>query len=440
MGESVRFLRHPFAAVIALGAVTFALAPLSVAPSLTAASESTQAQAPSAAASYESPGPAVSLPSAPVAGTTEVLFPSTATAPGGQVPFALVDAYDRAVLASPTQCHLTVSLLSAIGQVESGNLAGETLDAHSRATPPVLGPLPDHAGRGALPDTDGGLWDESSTWDRGVGPMQLIPAAWRTAAVDLDGDGIRDPQDVYDAAGAAMVHLCSGGRDLATPAGLRAAVLDYHPTDAFLRLVLSWKRHFDTHPLMETTSGLDFLSLASAVALAPYAPQDVVRTAGLTPAPVAPTTELARPASTATSSPITTEPGKPAATPATPTADPAADPTAPAQATPTGAPPTVAPGTPSETQPGAPASSTAPAAPKPPPSSQPSDPTPSPVCPTLPPEATATPGATDPALPATQAPAPADGATPGTPEITVPPGCPPLPTITPTAPVSPAAP
>ncbi len=44
----------------------------------------------------------------------------------------LVDAYTLAVALAPTECNLSLSLLAAIGQVESGNLAGQRID---RGTP-----------------------------------------------------------------------------------------------------------------------------------------------------------------------------------------------------------------------------------------------------------------------------------------------------------------
>jgi len=161
----------------------------------------------------------------------------------------LVDAYWLAVSASPLQCHLTVSLLAAIGQVESGNLAGHQLDADNRVVPEILGPVLDGKKYDAIRDTDDGELDHNRLWDRAVGPMQFVPSSWRVAGVDLDGDGRRDPQDIDDAAGTAMVYLCSGGRDLASPAALREAVLSYNHSASYVELVLAWKTFFDRNPL-----------------------------------------------------------------------------------------------------------------------------------------------------------------------------------------------
>ncbi len=170
-----------------------------------------------------------------------------AASAGTSVSSVVLAAYRRAAEAVPDSCHLEVSLLAAIGQVESGNLAGRDIDTKHRATPAVLGPLLDGNPYSAIRDTDDGLYDDDSTWDRAVGPMQFIPSTWIRFGVDLDGDGVRDPQDMEDAAGSAAAYLCFGGRDLATESGLRAAILSYNHSVDYLALVLSWKEQFDVN-------------------------------------------------------------------------------------------------------------------------------------------------------------------------------------------------
>jgi hypothetical protein len=179
----------------------------------------------------------------------------------------LVDAYSLAVALAPTECHLSVSLLAAIGQVESGNLAGQRIDAQHRVVPGVLGPVLDGSDYAAIPDTDNGRWDGHRTWDRALGPLQLLPASWRVAGMDADGDGRRDPQNVYDAAGAAMVYLCDGGRDLGTRKGLEEAVLAYNHSRDYLRLVLAWKTVFDA---------ADVTGLGSTPPLGAWAAQSIL--------------------------------------------------------------------------------------------------------------------------------------------------------------------
>ena len=161
------------------------------------------------------------------------------------VPDTVLAAYSLASAVAPARCHLPVTLLMAVGQVESGNLAGVRLDRSHRPDPPIVGRALDGKGAPMVPDTDAGEWDGDAHWDHAVGPMRLLPSAWRVAGVDLDGDGRRDPQDVYDAAGAVMVYLCSGSRDLATPEGVRGALLGFNHSPAYLRVVLRWMAAFD---------------------------------------------------------------------------------------------------------------------------------------------------------------------------------------------------
>ena len=95
----------------------------------------------------------------------------------------VLTAYQVAASVAPQSCNLEVSLLAAIGQVESGNLAGRRLDSDHRPVPPVLGPvLNGSGGFAAIADTDGGEWDGDRVWDRAVGPLQFIPSSWQLAA------------------------------------------------------------------------------------------------------------------------------------------------------------------------------------------------------------------------------------------------------------------
>ena len=173
-----------------------------------------------------------------------------------------------------------MSLLAAIGQVESGNLANRSIDANHRAVPAVLGPVLNGHDVQAIADTDNGRWDGNKVWDRAIGPLQLIPASWRVVGLDMDGDGQRDPQNVYDAAGSAMTYLCSNGRDLATPKGLNEAVLAYNNSEKYLQLVLEWKTAFDAADI----TGLESESAPTAWAAPSIAPQPLPAGSAAAPA------------------------------------------------------------------------------------------------------------------------------------------------------------
>jgi Transglycosylase SLT domain len=188
------------------------------------------------------PGGAVAAEALPPA-----LHIATTTALGHQVADAgiahvLLDAYRSAAGRVPSSCQLPVSLLAAIGEVESGSLVGRSIDAHHRTF--VLGPVLNGNGFAAIADTDNGRLDGDSRWDRAMGPMQFVPSTWKTFGVDGDGDGVADPQNIYDAAASAAGYLCYGGRDLSQPAMLSAAILSYNHSSAYERLVLTYQQRY----------------------------------------------------------------------------------------------------------------------------------------------------------------------------------------------------
>lgn len=161
------------------------------------------------------------------------------------IPAAALAAYHRAanlLQTSDPGCGLDWALLGAIGRVESNHarFGGNALDDRGIARPGIIGIALDGSGGTArILDTDGGVWDRDSVYDRAVGPMQFIPGTWRAVGADGDGDGVRNPQDLSDAATAAGVYLCSGHSDLRRPADAYSAVLRYNHSDAYAQTVLS---------------------------------------------------------------------------------------------------------------------------------------------------------------------------------------------------------
>jgi hypothetical protein len=69
--------------------------------------------------------------------------------------------------------------------------------------------------------------------------MQFIPSTWSVVGVDADGDGVRNPQDVDDAALGTAVYLCSGSDDLGTDQGRQSAVFRYNHSQSYVDLVLA---------------------------------------------------------------------------------------------------------------------------------------------------------------------------------------------------------
>lgn len=166
-------------------------------------------------------------------------------AAGGSIPGPAFAAYQRAATAlhhAKQACRIDWELIAAIGMVESnhGRFGGSALDVKGVARPAIIGPELDGAGAVArVVDTDQGLYDHDTAFDRAVGPMQFLPGTWNTINADGDGDNRRDPQDIDDAALATGAYLCAGGEDLTTEAGQRAAVFRYNNSRAYVDAVMS---------------------------------------------------------------------------------------------------------------------------------------------------------------------------------------------------------
>ncbi|MDO5032833.1 hypothetical protein [Corynebacterium sp.] len=157
-------------------------------------------------------------------------------------------AYGNAELIARTSwpnCNLRWNTLAGIGWVETrhGTYNGSFvkrshLDENGYPDPPIIGiPLDGTNGTERILDTDGGELDGDAEFDRAVGPMQFITKSWEFLGRDANGDGVADPNQIDDAALGAAALLCFGDRDLSTPEGWRAAVLNYNQSEDYLRKV-----------------------------------------------------------------------------------------------------------------------------------------------------------------------------------------------------------
>jgi membrane-bound lytic murein transglycosylase B len=197
-------------------------------------------------ASVSAPG--VIAPGVPAGAADSVL----ASASTNGIPSAALAAYQRAaqvINAADPSCHIDWTLIAAIGRVESdhGRYGGNTLTAKGVSSPGIYGiPLDGSNGTSKISDTDAGEIDDDPVFDRAVGPMQFIPSTWSVVGVDGDGDGVRNPQDIDDAALATAVYLCSGDEDLSTASGQQAAVYRYNHSQKYVDLVLSIMRAYST--------------------------------------------------------------------------------------------------------------------------------------------------------------------------------------------------
>jgi membrane-bound lytic murein transglycosylase B len=168
---------------------------------------------------------------------------------GAGMRLVVLDALWKAALVESERrpgCSLTWDLLAGISRVESrhGTFGGATVDRDGDAVPRILGPALDGVAFALITDSDGGRYDNDLVYDRAVGPMQFIPSSWALFGEDADGDGIDDPNNIYDATLAAAEHLCRGGWDVSTPEGRAGALFSYNQSEPYRASVESWQRAY----------------------------------------------------------------------------------------------------------------------------------------------------------------------------------------------------
>jgi Transglycosylase SLT domain len=186
---------------------------------------------------------AEAAPAPPLAGS--VPSSSLVSPDSSAIPVRALEAYRRAASLADSAdpaCRIDWALVAAIGRVESNHarFGGNQLDSAGVAQPGIIGIRLDGSnGTARITDSDGGLLDHDTVYDRAVGPMQFIPSTWRVVGVDANGDGVKNPQDIVDAATTTAVYLCSGPGDLTHPNDLHAAIMRYNASESYVALVTS---------------------------------------------------------------------------------------------------------------------------------------------------------------------------------------------------------
>ncbi|ORV03912.1 hypothetical protein AWB93_01540, partial [Mycobacterium bohemicum] len=175
--------------------------------------------------------------------------PMIVNAPGALgIPSIALSAYRNAeqkmAVAAPG-CGISWNLLAGIGRIESGHAGGGAVDARGTAVQPIYGPSLD----GTLPGNEviiSSSVGNRVTYARAMGPMQFLPGTWARYASDGDGDGIADPQNLFDSTLAAARYLCSGGLNLRDPSAVMAAILRYNNSVSYAQNVLGWAAAYAT--------------------------------------------------------------------------------------------------------------------------------------------------------------------------------------------------
>jgi len=171
------------------------------------------------------------------------------TIPGALgIPNMALTAYRNAELkmaAAEPACGVSWNLLAGIGRIESMHANGGAVDPRGTAVNPIYGPALD----GTLPGNEIIIQSNTgnrATYARAMGPMQFLPGTWARYAVDGDGDGIADPQNLFDSTLAAARYLCTGGLNLRDPAQVMASILRYNNSMPYAQNVLGWAAAYAT--------------------------------------------------------------------------------------------------------------------------------------------------------------------------------------------------
>jgi membrane-bound lytic murein transglycosylase B len=164
------------------------------------------------------------------------------------IPSMALAAYRNAeqmMAAAYPACGIGWNLLAGIGRIESMHANGGATDARGTAVQPIYGPALD----GSLPGNEVIVQNSVGgrvTYARAMGPMQFLPGTWARYASDGDGDGVADPQNLYDSTLAAARYLCSGGLNLRDQSQVLSAILRYNNSMPYARNVLGWAAAYAT--------------------------------------------------------------------------------------------------------------------------------------------------------------------------------------------------
>lgn len=259
--SAISLMRGPTFFVAAIAPLMFAglagaAAPQSLAPAPASRNAAVMPVAAVAPASRGPLGPQVAAVARPpsifhiVATPVSAPPPSMAVKPTGAlgIPMTALAAYRNAeqmMAARDPACGISWNLLAGIGRIESGHANGGATDAGGHPIQPIYGPALD----GTLPGNEIIVQSEVSgrvTYARAVGPMQFLPGTWARFAADGDGDGVADPQNLYDSTLAAARYLCSGGLNLRDSSQAMAAILRYNNSTPYARNVLGWAAAYAT--------------------------------------------------------------------------------------------------------------------------------------------------------------------------------------------------
>jgi membrane-bound lytic murein transglycosylase B len=171
-----------------------------------------------------------------------------------------LDAYYRAAVEasqSLRRCAIQWWAIAAITRTEShhGTYGGARLLGNGDTDPHIIGITLDGTNDTAvIPDTDGGKFDGDPDYDHAVGPMQFIPSTWKRWQADGNGDGVADPNNIYDAAEAAAHYLCATG-PMESDDDLLRGYFSYNHSDDYAQAVLANSQLYRQYAIPPVPSG-----------------------------------------------------------------------------------------------------------------------------------------------------------------------------------------
>jgi membrane-bound lytic murein transglycosylase B len=223
-------------------------------------------------------------------------------------------AEQKMAVAAPA-CGVSWNLLAGIGRIESGHAGGGAVDARGTAVVPIYGPALD----GTLPGNEviiSSSVGNQVTYARAMGPMQFLPGTWARYASDGKGDGVADPQNLFDSALAAARYLCSGGFNLRDPSQVMAAIMRYNNSAAYAQNVLGWAAAYatgvvpvDLPPMTGPPPPLGGAHDEHPEGLGPGLPMNIIGLPANDPLARMPLIDLGQPQSTGPLQPPTQQPG-----------------------------------------------------------------------------------------------------------------------------------
>lgn len=161
--------------------------------------------------------------------------------------FAAYKAAEHIMAERNPGCGISWQQIAGIGRVESSHANGGKADDRGNLLEPIIG-LPLNGslpGQAVIWDTDGGALDGDPVYDRAVGPTQFIPTTWKQYGIDGNGDGVADPQNLFDAAASTANYLCDG-TDMRNLASATRAILRYNNSMAYVANVAAWSLAYST--------------------------------------------------------------------------------------------------------------------------------------------------------------------------------------------------